>query len=120
MRIDSSMFDKQITTAKPELSNSQNVSSDKEDAIKESENREENISFPGEKKLIEAIEKKEKDVLGPNTSLKFSIHEKTKEVIVKIIDDETKEVIKEIPPEKIIDMIADMCERAGIFVDKRG
>lgn len=120
MRIDSSMFSNQTTNAKSEIVNSPNFSSEKEDVVKESENKEENVSFPGEKKLIEAIEKKEKELLGANTSLKFSIHEKTKQVIVKIIDDETKKVVKEIPPEKIIDMIADMCERAGIFVDKRG
>jgi len=120
MRMDSSMFDKQINPIKTDLPNSPKTCQDKEDVVKEIENKEENVSFPGEKKLIEAIEKNEKDLLGPNTSLKFSINEKTKDIVVKIIDDKTKEVIKEIPPEKIINMIAEMCERAGIFVDKRG
>lgn len=120
MRIDSPMFDKQVNPIKTDIPNSSKVSQDKQYLAKEIENKEENISFPGEKKLIEAIEKKEKDLLGPNTSLKFSINEKTKKVVVKIIDDKTNEVIKEIPPEKIIDMIAEMCEKAGIFVDKKG
>ena len=120
MRIDSSMFEKQIIASKPELVNTPKPSDEKEDEANAAQKKDDNVSFPGEKKLVEAIEKKEKELLGANTSLKFSIHEKTKQIIVKIVDDETKKVIKEIPPEKIIDMIADMCERAGIFIDKKG
>jgi len=32
--------------------------------------------------------------------------------MVKVIDSETKEVIREIPPEKILDMVAAMLEMA--------
>ncbi|SHK01041.1 flagellar protein FlaG [Tepidibacter formicigenes] len=120
MRVDSSMFNNQIVGAKSEIVNDKNKSENKEDVVKQSQKKEENVSFPGEKKLIEAIEKSNKELLGTNSHLKFSIHEKTKEIVVKIVDNETKKVIKEIPSEKILDMVADMCERAGIFVDKRG
>lgn len=75
--------------------------------------------FPGEKQLIDAIEKANKDFKTINTSLKFSIHEETKQILVKIIDNETKEVLREIPPEKILDMVASMLERVGLFVDKK-
>lgn len=79
-----------------------------------------NVDFPGERQLIDAIEKSNVDLKVLNTNLKFSIHEKTKQISVKIINSDTKEVIKEIPPEKILDMVAAMLERAGIFMDKRG
>jgi len=36
-----------------------------------------------------------------------------------IINDETDEVIREIPPEKILDMVAKMWELAGIMVDRK-
>jgi flagellar protein FlaG len=39
--------------------------------------------------------------------------------MVKVIDNETQEVIQEIPPEKILDMVAKMWEVAGILVDER-
>ncbi|WP_242967897.1 flagellar protein FlaG [Tepidibacter mesophilus] len=120
MRIDSSMFSNQINPTKSEIVNDKNIPKNKEDIVKQSEKKEANVSFPGEKKLIEAVEKANEGLERTNNHLKFSIHEKTKEIVVKIIDDETKEVIKEIPSEKILDMIADMCERAGIFLDKRG
>ena len=54
-----------------------------------------------------------------NTHLKFQIHEKTKEIMVKIIDDETGDTLKEIPPEKILDMVAGFMEMAGLIVDER-
>lgn len=49
----------------------------------------------------------------------FGIHEETNRVTIKIVDKETKEVIKELPPEKTLDMIAKAWELAGLLVDER-
>lgn len=49
----------------------------------------------------------------------FGIHEKTNRVTIKIVDRDTKEVIRELPPEKTLDMIAKVWELAGILVDER-
>jgi flagellar protein FlaG len=76
-------------------------------------------SFPGEERLIHAIEKSNSDVKWHNTRLQFSIHEKTKQIMVKVIDNETEEVIREIPPEKILNMVGEMLERTGLFVDRK-
>jgi len=69
--------------------------------------------------VIDAIEKANKAIVISGRQLEFSIHEKTKEIMVKVIDTETKEVIREIPPEKILDMVACILEMAGILVDER-
>lgn len=53
-----------------------------------------------------------------NTRFEFSVHEGTKEIMVKVINEDTNEVIREIPPEQILDMVAKMWELAGILVDK--
>ena len=50
----------------------------------------------------------------------FGIHEKTNRVTIKIVDKDSKEVIKEFPPEKTLDMIAKAWELAGILVDAKG
>jgi flagellar protein FlaG len=39
--------------------------------------------------------------------------------MVKLVHNETKEVIKEIPPEKLIDIMVNLCEMAGILLDKK-
>ncbi|MFH5834866.1 flagellar protein FlaG [Proteiniclasticum sp. C24MP] len=54
------------------------------------------------------------------TMYKFEVHEGTGRVMVNLIDTKTKEVIKEIPPEKILDLVANIWERIGILVDERG
>lgn len=55
-----------------------------------------------------------------NTNLKFDYHAKLKQVMISIVDSTTNEVIKEIPPKKILDMCAAMMENAGLLMDKRG
>ena len=49
----------------------------------------------------------------------FCIHEATNRITIKIIDKDTKKVIKELPPEKTLDMIAKVWEMAGILVDEK-
>ena len=51
--------------------------------------------------------------------MQFGIHEGTKRITLKIIDKDTKEIIKEFPPEKNLDMIAKVWELAGILVDEK-
>ncbi|MCW7752384.1 flagellar protein FlaG [Desulfobotulus sp. H1] len=53
------------------------------------------------------------------TSLGFSINEKTKELMVNIINRETKEVIKQIPPEELVTIREKMAELAGILLSER-
>ena len=49
----------------------------------------------------------------------FGIHEKTNRVTIKIVDKKSKEVIKELPAEKTLDMIAKAWELAGLMVDEK-
>lgn len=72
-----------------------------------------------EQQLIEAIENANKALRGADKRFEFSIHEGTKEIMVKVINEETGEIIREIPPEKILDMVAKMWELAGILVDRK-
>ncbi|KJS19056.1 MAG: flagellar protein FlaG [Clostridiaceae bacterium BRH_c20a] len=72
-----------------------------------------------EEEIISAIESANKHFEIYDKRLEFSIHEKTKEIMVKIIDSNTDEVIKEIPSQKILDMIANMMELAGLLVDEK-
>jgi flagellar protein FlaG len=66
------------------------------------------------KEALKELAKKE-----TNIQSEFGIHEKTNRITVKLVDKETKEVIKELPPEKTLDMIAKMWEYAGLIVDEK-
>lgn len=54
-----------------------------------------------------------------HTECQFSYHEETKRISIKVLDQESGEVIREIPPEKTLDMIARTLELAGILVDEK-
>ncbi len=41
-------------------------------------------------------------------------------VTIKVVDKQTKEILKEYPPEKTLDMIAKVWELAGLLVDEKG
>lgn len=66
------------------------------------------------KKAVDDINKK-----AMNSEAIFGIHEATNRVTIKIVDKTTKEVVKEFPPEKTLDMIAKAWEMAGLMVDER-
>ena len=54
-----------------------------------------------------------------NSVAQFGIHEETNHLTIKIVDKETRKVIKELPPEKTLDMIAKVWEMAGLLVDEK-
>ncbi|PLR78236.1 flagellar biosynthesis protein FlaG [Bacillus sp. V3-13] len=71
----------------------------------------------------EELEKVVKDLNSflnnAQTSLKYVYHEKLEKYYVTLINDETKETVKEIPPKKLLDMYASMKEYLGLFVDSK-
>ena len=66
------------------------------------------------KKAVDEINKK-----AHNSEAVFGIHDATNRVTNKIVDKDTKKVLKEYPPEKTLDMIAKVWEMAGLLVDKK-
>lgn len=52
-------------------------------------------------------------------NLKFELHDKLDKYYVTVVDSTTDEVIKEIPPKKILDMYAAMAEFMGLLVDEK-
>nr|WP_145162948.1 flagellar protein FlaG [Paenibacillus terrae] len=73
----------------------------------------------GEEQLIRNIDRAVKSLQGPDTTLDISIHDKTHEIMVKVLNKETGEVIREVPPEKTLDLVAKMMELAGIMIDAK-
>lgn len=95
--------------------------------ITQKTNNDGNLQLPGEKadfpisekKVTEAIDKVNKVLAETSRRFEVSVHEATHEIMVKVIDSNTNEVIREIPPKKILDLVAKMMEMAGLIVDER-
>ncbi|HOB19540.1 MAG TPA: flagellar protein FlaG [Candidatus Atribacteria bacterium] len=71
------------------------------------------------KELAKAVDTANSKLQVYNSKLEFSVHKKTGDIMIKVLDLETNEVIREIPPRKIIDLIASMLEQAGLLVNER-
>ena len=57
-----------------------------------------------------------------NKRLRFEVHDETERIMVKILEkrvDNTDEVIREIPPERVLDMLARIEEMIGLLIDER-
>lgn len=83
----------------------------------ENENTSQQNQDPYNAQIRKAVEEVNKKAV--NSEAIFGIHEATNRVTIKIIDKDTRKVIKEIPPEKTLDMIAKVWEIAGLMVDEK-
>jgi flagellar protein FlaG len=80
----------------------------------------ENRKYLLSEKMVESAVIQIEDLLKVTfRHLSYNYHEKSGEYFVKVIDDETEEVIREIPPEKILDIVASMKEIVGLLFDER-
>jgi len=67
-------------------------------------------------KIISDLNKK-LNVAG--REIRYNIHEKTRQVMVKVVDTDTGKTIREIPPEKSLDILAKILEQSGLLVDEK-
>ncbi len=70
-------------------------------------------------KLAEAVDKLNKTALVFDRSIRFQIHDKTKEFMVAVVDQNTSRVIREIPSKDVLDLVAKMRDYIGLLFDKK-
>jgi len=54
-----------------------------------------------------------------NLSLRFQIHQESKRCMVQVIDTSTQEVIREMPPERLLNVVAQIQNLIGILLDEK-
>ncbi len=73
--------------------------------------------FPTRKSVESAMSEANRKL--NKTRCEYSYDEPTKRVSIKVYDKETDELIREVPPEKSLEMLQKMWELAGLIVDER-
>ncbi|MEI3607466.1 flagellar protein FlaG [Pseudogracilibacillus sp. SE30717A] len=69
---------------------------------------------------VKSTVEKLNDFIDPiQTNLKFVFHEDLHEYYVTVVNPLTDEIIREIPPKKMLDMYAAMTEYMGLLVDEK-
>lgn len=113
------MTKSQNNEAEPVVAASQEIASnnhpyDEEDPLQVKDTQ--NVPVDKIKRAVEEINQK---IRPTHTSCQYSYHEDTNRISIKVINDETDEIIREIPPEKTLDMIAKTLELEGMLVDEK-
>lgn len=72
-----------------------------------------------QEQAIEELQKVIDAIQGPKRVLEVSVHETTHAIMIKVLNEDTGELIREVPPEKTLDIAAKMMELAGLLVDKK-
>ncbi|WP_068783804.1 flagellar protein FlaG [Paenibacillus phocaensis] len=72
-----------------------------------------------EKTVPELVESVNKKLEQLGTHIQVKVHEKTNTIMVLVMRDETNEIIREIPSEKMLDLIYNISQKVGIFVDEK-
>ena len=88
---------------------------------KASEQPESTLSREAFKKLdfSEIVEEASRALETINTELTFRVHKGTGRTLVQLIEIDTKRVVREIPPEKMLDIVAGIWEWAGLMIDRK-
>lgn len=69
--------------------------------------------------IFQKVEEVNQKLRGFDRRLEFSIHDETHRIMVKVINTVDDSVIREIPSEKALDMLAYVWKMTGILVDEK-
>lgn len=72
-----------------------------------------------EKNIRKAVNKFNALLEDSPTHFEYEVYGKFRDTVIKIVDDNTKKVVKELPPKNIIDMVEKFCEMAGLFINRK-
>jgi flagellar protein FlaG len=75
---------------------------------------------PSSEELAQATEGLNSFLKSGGSHIQFAMHEKSEELMVEVIDDRTREIIKTIPPKELLDLAAKIGELVGTLLDQRG
>lgn len=91
-----------------------NQAEEEEDPLKEREERE-----PMDEKSVSYMMQELNELMSKiNCNLEFQYHKEVNMMSVRMLDKKTHEVIKEVPPEDMLDQMAKAREWLGAFLDK--
>lgn len=69
--------------------------------------------------LTRVTERLNKVVDALDVAVRFEIHDETGRIVVKVVDRETGDVVRQIPPEQMLKISAEMEKLVGLLVDER-
>ena len=88
--------------------------------IKDSTNSKNKLSHEELKQeLEEKIEDMNKITETLEENLSFKLHDETDRIMVQVVNVKTNEVVKEMPPEEMLDLAAKIHKMVGLLIDEK-
>lgn len=124
MRIEGSMEAFTIPSLSPQgvqekgdssVSSSERIKKVSEQAIRDQERR----KHMTEEEVFKQAQDANQQLKAYDRRLEFSIHDETHKIMVKVINTNDDSVIREIPSEKALDMLAYVWKMTGILLDEK-
>jgi flagellar protein FlaG len=75
------------------------------------------LSSPEKRRIETMLKELNKKLYGSHREVRFSIHEKSKKLMVRVMDMESGKLVHEIPSEKSLDLLAKMMEKSSVMAD---
>lgn len=73
---------------------------------------------PARKEVSDAVRKINESTLGTTQGLEFSIDEDSKEIVVKVIDQNTKEVLRQMPSKEALEIAKSLDKMRGLLLNQ--
>ncbi len=70
-------------------------------------------------KIVDAVQESMEMIQEKNTQLMFSVHEQTDRVMIKVTNQASGEVIREIPSQEFLDLAAKFEQMVGLMFDMK-
>jgi len=67
----------------------------------------------------EAVRKLNNTAEAMNLDLRFTVHEDSDRWMVQVVDIQEDEIVREIPPEKVLNVVAQIQSLIGVLLDER-
>ncbi|MEW6490596.1 MAG: flagellar protein FlaG [Thermodesulfobacteriota bacterium] len=78
------------------------------------------VPEPSREAVAQAVDGVNAFLASSNSHVQFQIHEASQRMMVEVIDDTTREVVKTIPSKELLDLAAKIGELVGTLLDRRG
>lgn len=90
----------------------------KESDVTNSENKDQKSKL-NEENVNEMTENLNEFAKEMNYGIEFNYYKDLDRLVLKVVDKETKETIKQMPPEEMLDTLKNLREWIGVFLDKK-
>lgn len=74
---------------------------------------------PSREDVSSAVKKMNESMLGSSQSLQFSIDEDSKDIVVKVIDQNTNEVVRQIPSKEALQIAKSIDKMQGLLIRQK-